>query len=554
MTDASPQPGWIPQPGTILDGRYRLDCMVDQGGMGVIMSAEHLAMRREVAVKLLSPTVAAEAGYRARFRREVDLAAQLEHVNIVRCYDFGETDDGVLYLVMEMLSGRSLAAELKDSGRLPLDRAAKLMVQLADGLTEAHMQDIVHRDLKPGNVYLITDSRGRQTVKLLDFGLARLVSSDDARITKTGKICGTASYLPPEMLLTQENTTAGDVYACGLIMLELVLGRKVFSSWSTTQTFLQQLTLPARIPRRVHETPYGQLIARCLRKHPDERPSNADELYRELSKMAGTLPAIRLEDDELPPALNEDLIDSLLDDFNVGRIKTLEALRLLPEPQPFDAEAPPVDLRDTQRIVLSEVEKFLLEHGHVDEEKPTVRLSPEQAEQLRASRASVPAAVQCQPSKPALVEDVEEVGRPIMAYGFIAAAALAVLIAVFAWPASQPPPDPVSPQPDQAQRPQPAAVTVVAEKESAPEPRPAAPVAADVGVSESNPDAGNAPAVEPAEPQPKPTISRRRKRRAPKPVVAAEVEETSEAAEQPATQPDRADAILDKYLKVGKPK
>lgn len=351
---------WVPAEGTLLDDRYRIGPMIERGGMGVIMRAEHIRMKRDVAVKLLNPDVAGVTGFRARFQREVDVATGLEHPHIVRCYDFGETADGVLYLVMELLEGQSLQATLDESGRLELRRAARLTLQLLDGLACAHLREVVHRDLKPSNAFVANDLRGNEVVKLLDFGLAKSLSSGEVSITATGAICGTPSYLAPETLVTQQVSPAGDVYAIGLLMLEMVLGRQVFASWSMAQTFLQQLMLPARIPRRIWDTPYGALMASALHKHPDDRPQNAEAMYQQLAAVIDDLPELRLEPHELPPLSDTELTDSFLQDLATGRLRHLDALRLLPGPEPWDPDSIAPDDRKTQTYVLGEIEAMML--------------------------------------------------------------------------------------------------------------------------------------------------------------------------------------------------
>ena len=354
---------WIPSPGTVLEGRYRIGEPFDGGGMGVILRATHLTLNRDVAVKLLRPDIARDPHLLARFRREVSVAASLNHPNIVQCHDSGETPDGSLFLVMEMLEGCSLKELLAQEERLDLRRAVGLARQMLDGLATAHAQNVIHRDLKPGNLFLATDVRGREVLKILDFGLARSILSEDVKITKTGTICGTMSYLSPESLLISEAAPTIDVYACGLIMLEMVTGRRAFPSSEVSQAFVQHLSLPARIPRRIWDTPYGQLIADCLRKDPAQRPANAEQMLQQLSAVPHPFEPIRLTTEEIPPFPSNRLDYQLLVDLVNGRDLGPELLRNFPAPEPFDAGEPLPDDRAIQDRIVRDVTRSTVLQG-----------------------------------------------------------------------------------------------------------------------------------------------------------------------------------------------
>ena len=362
---------WVPAPGTVLDERYRLDEMIDRGGMGVIMRGEHIRMKREVAVKLLSPDIATEEGYRARFRREVDLAATIEHPHIVRCYDFGETADGVLYLVMELLEGQSMKELLLIERRLGTRRLVALTIQMLDGMSTAHLRQIVHRDLKPSNVFIVKDHRGQDVVKVLDFGLAKSLTASHLTLTKKGAVCGTASYVAPESLVLQQIGAEGDVYSVGLIMLEMLIGRQVYQSRAMAQTFLQHLVVPARIPRRIWDSPLGPVLAKALMKHPEDRYATAEQMYQALRAIEADVPDILLEPLELPPLPPDDLDNGLLMQLGEGKYATIDALRELPEPQVWDTDARVPDDADTLRGVVFQLEEQAL-GSTVEESEPPV--------------------------------------------------------------------------------------------------------------------------------------------------------------------------------------
>ena len=188
----------------MLEDRYRVLRNLDKGGMGVLLRAEDTKLNREVAVKMVSPKLARTGNYRERFEREVELASRIAHPNVIRCHDYGVTSLGALFLVMELLDGLGLKEVVRNEGRLSTKRVTELGIQLLEGLAAAHALGIVHRDLKPSNIYIVDDHRGREVLKVLDFGLAKALEDEQIRLTKTGMICGTAAYVPPESLVVDQ--------------------------------------------------------------------------------------------------------------------------------------------------------------------------------------------------------------------------------------------------------------------------------------------------------------------------------------------------------------
>ena len=346
--------GWIPQPGEVLDGRYRIEEHLDRGGMGIILRATDVVLGRDVAVKLLSPKVAKENSHRARFRREVDVIAKIKHPNVLQCYAWGETRGGV-YIVTEFLDGDSLKAVIRREGRMGTRRALELTRKVLEGLSAAHAVDIVHRDIKPDNVFVTVDSKGNERVKVLDFGLAKSISAEDNKLTATGMICGTASYVAPETLVTADPGKTVDVYAVGLVLLEMLLGRQVFNGGSTSQTFMQQLVIPARIPRRIWDEPMGSVLVRALNKHPDDRYPDATEMLEALNAVASATQDFILDKSEIPPRPPDDLSGFLLDHLaDVGN-RTIATLRRLPRPEPYDPTEPEPDDHETVRLMVEDI-------------------------------------------------------------------------------------------------------------------------------------------------------------------------------------------------------
>lgn len=298
----------LPRLGEVIDGRYRLTETFASGGMGVIMKAEQIRTGRDVAVKLLHPHIASREDFAARFMREVKVATLFDHPHIVRVYDVGETDNGSLYLVMELLDGEELKDIIDRESPLSTSRVFDLGLQMADGLAEAHSRDVVHRDFKPSNVFVGTTRRGREVVKLLDFGIAKLVNSGETQVTATGSFTGTPSYMAPEVMVDagETNPKAADVYAAGLVFLEMITGQRVFEGKGIAQTLLKHLKKPITIPDPIVRTPLGNVLRRATAKHPDDRYADADALYLALEKARDDSPDdIVLSAEDIPSGAAE---------------------------------------------------------------------------------------------------------------------------------------------------------------------------------------------------------------------------------------------------------
>ncbi len=386
----------------MVSNRYRVERQLDRGGMGVVLRAADLRTGQSVALKVLSPKIARNPTHRARFQREIEVIRQLEHPNLLRCLDVGSFGDS-LYIVTELLEGFSMRGLLIREGRLDTHRAAEIVMAVLSGLACAHDADIVHRDLKPDNVFVGDDG----SVKLLDFGLAKVISAEDNRLTATGMICGTASYVAPEALVTEQPGKEADVYAVGLIFVEAMIGRQLFASTSTSQTFMQQLVVPARIPKKVWDSPLGPVLIKALQKHPDERFPDAGAMFRALQQVPRFDP-ILLGNEELPPRPPDDLSGFLLDHLADGRGRTLDTLHRLPKPEPYVPEAL-VDDKATLQLVIESLTSGELDSlfesarapvaGGEGDEHPTVQMllepsSPEmEPEPARTvGLATVPAA------------------------------------------------------------------------------------------------------------------------------------------------------------------
>jgi eukaryotic-like serine/threonine-protein kinase len=269
--------------GRLVGGRYRVLERIGSGGMGTVYRARHEVLERDVAVKVLAPDMALDTTYRTRFLREARAASRVRHEHIVDVNDFGEADEGLVYIVMEYLDGVSLGS-LLDRSALPLVRALRIALQMASALGRAHELDVVHRDIKPDNVHLL-DRQGADFVKILDFGLAHV--KGDTRLTATGTVFGTPRYIAPEQASGMRATPATDLYAFGCVLFEMIAGRPPFEGPSTVLV-LKHIREPApALASLVPDVPpaLDGLVASLLRKEPETRPQSAYDVARALDAL-----------------------------------------------------------------------------------------------------------------------------------------------------------------------------------------------------------------------------------------------------------------------------
>src|SRR5207249_680799 len=186
--------------GTTFAGKYKINGLIGIGAMGRVYAAKHLALDAEVALKLVNPEVAADALTAKRFHTEARAASRLRHPNTIQILDFGQAESGALFLVMEYLRGRTVAKILEDEKVVIPRRIADLLGQALSALDEAHASGVVHRDFKPENIFVETQRTGREHVKVLDFGIAKLRGEADAGVTSRGAVCGTPEYMSPEQI------------------------------------------------------------------------------------------------------------------------------------------------------------------------------------------------------------------------------------------------------------------------------------------------------------------------------------------------------------------
>ena len=291
--------------GTRIAGRYLVERFLGAGGMGVVAGGVYPELGQKVAIKFLHPSYAADTIVAARFLREARVAVKVKSEHFVRVFDIGRLESGVPYIVMELLSGRELADELRDRGRLSVEEAVDVMLQALTGVAEIHALGIVHRDLKPSNLF-IAKSGGRTTVKVLDFGISK--ESEKAEkaegaspLTSTDHVLGTPQYMSPEQVRASKDVDLrADIWALGVILYELVTGTIPFNSdgGGAGEIFGKVLYVEPESPNVLRPgLPPGldAVILKCLHKDRDQRYADAVALAEALAPYAGSKSVHRLE-------------------------------------------------------------------------------------------------------------------------------------------------------------------------------------------------------------------------------------------------------------------
>jgi tRNA A-37 threonylcarbamoyl transferase component Bud32 len=286
--------------GSLLDERFRLDRLIGEGASGQVYLAEHVRMRKQVAIKVLHPALTAVPEMLARFELEARAAARLEHPHIARAIDFGRLSDGGAFLALEYVKGKTLSQVLR-GGPLSLRRAVRIVDQVLSALSAAHASGITHRDIKPDNLLLLDGQGADDFVKVLDFGVAKIAPEAGSRaperpITQAGAVYGTPEYMPPEQAVGDDVDARADLFALGVVFYEMLAGVRPFAGASAT-LLAKQLTLPVP-PIQERNAAVGvppeveAWASRLMAASRDERPSSAEEAHRDLERIVS---ALRLE-------------------------------------------------------------------------------------------------------------------------------------------------------------------------------------------------------------------------------------------------------------------
>ena len=276
--------------GQVIDGRYRIDELIGEGGMGRVFLAEHVEIGRRVAIKILHPVYSHMPDLVERFRREARAASRIGHPHIVDVTDSGATPDGSVYFVMEYLEGVDLGTVLEREGALEIVRALAIATQICRALTAAHAAGIIHRDLKPENIFLITRDGTSDFVKVLDFGIAKSTEAERARakrLTSPGVTMGTPEYMAPEQAAGRPADERCDVYSVGAILYEILTGKPPYEGDNFMEVLTKKATAePVPIKSLRPEVPevVRELVVRAMARNPRDRPASMDALEYELNK------------------------------------------------------------------------------------------------------------------------------------------------------------------------------------------------------------------------------------------------------------------------------
>ncbi len=280
--------GQIPEkefePGSVIAGKYRLNKKIGGGGMGAVYSAEDIRLKRPIALKFLHPELMRNREAKSRFIQEAQAASALEHNNICTIHEVDETPDGQIYIAMTLYPGESIKERI-NTGPFPIDESIDVMIQLGEGLKKAHREGIVHRDIKPSNILITSEG----TVKILDFGIAKLSDQKDA--TRTASIVGTAAYMSPEQAKLEEVDERTDIWAAGALLYEMLTGETPFKGdniQTIIYSILNRSPLPMTDLRKDIPEEIESIVFRCLRKNKDERFLSTQHLIKALKDFKKT--------------------------------------------------------------------------------------------------------------------------------------------------------------------------------------------------------------------------------------------------------------------------
>ena len=279
--------------GRVLDDKYSVEERVGAGGMGAVYRARHVEMDRPVAIKVLQQRFVEDEAARTRFLIEARAAVKLRHANAVSVTDFGQTSEGCVYIVMELLEGHTLREILSREAPIETARAISIMLQASDAVAAAHEAGIIHRDLKPSNILVTQSADQPAIVKVLDFGIAKFTADEDEEsLVHADAVIGTPRYMSPEQYNGFELTPATDVYSLGVILYEMLAGMAPFTGSTPAEIAQKHATTTPHAPREIVPTipeDVERVVLHALEKRPEDRPANAAEFRQELLDTAERL-------------------------------------------------------------------------------------------------------------------------------------------------------------------------------------------------------------------------------------------------------------------------
>jgi serine/threonine-protein kinase len=283
--------------GKVVSGKFKIISMVATGGMGTIYRGEQLPLGRPVAIKVLIPNHASrqlDPNFHKRFFLEASILARLQHPNIVTVFDYGRIEDAEgerFFMAMEYLEGETLFRRVRRQGRLPPPEAMRIARQIARGLREAHKHGVVHRDLKPSNIMLVANEDAEEGVKIIDFGLVKMLADDSEELTQQGAFLGSPRFMSPEQISHGKVDLRTDVYSLGVILYQMLCGKVPFESEKSIQILMAHLQQPVpklkdRNPEVEIPEPLEALVMSCLSKDPEGRPATMDAFIQALGECA----------------------------------------------------------------------------------------------------------------------------------------------------------------------------------------------------------------------------------------------------------------------------
>lgn len=312
--------------GTTVCGKYRVDKLLGTGSMGAVYQAQHIYLRKRVALKVLLCSFDTETEAGQRFMREAQAAGQIDHPNVVRLFDVGSLDDGSPFIVMELLEGEELAERLSREGPLPQDEAIDIACEILEGLAAAHDLGVIHRDVKPANVYLAAKPGGGARAKVLDFSISSLPEVE--RLTQTGQILGTPHYLSPEQAMGEPDIDPRvDVWSVGICLFQMLTGRVPFDASNLAELLTCILEEAPPVPSEFRKGLHRDLDGICvlaLGKAPGQRFKNARVMIRALRDIGAQVQDMTVSDsvspfaDETIPGFDDSRAEPAIEDGRPG--------------------------------------------------------------------------------------------------------------------------------------------------------------------------------------------------------------------------------------------
>jgi len=281
------QAGKILSPGQMFANNYKIVSVLGIGGNSVVYKAHHMLLNRDFAIKVLLPDRIPKEKAIRRFQQEAQAVSHLEHPNIVKLNEFGLDEAGQPYLVMSYVEGIPLSQLIEQTGRLNVDRSIKLVSAAADALKHAHAEGIIHRDIKPSNIIITTGINGTESVKIVDFGIAKIEIEGEARVTltETGEVFGSPAYMSPEQCLGQPTDARTDIYSLGCVLYECVMGKPPFDKRSALETLMSHIQQPVTFDPLIAIGELKTVIENCLAKRVRLRYQSIAELQSDLQRI-----------------------------------------------------------------------------------------------------------------------------------------------------------------------------------------------------------------------------------------------------------------------------